>query len=228
VKTYRSVREVLGAVEQALDSKPRLIARGHLPLRQIRGAHFQESPLQQAANLLQSGRNYHAVTIYLEAGGRVWRVASAPPNAGCDFMRLGEGNVGQAAQTGAAKVVPDVSRDPQYVKVFPETRSELVMPIKIGAHVIGVIDAESDRENAFAYEDRVLLEKVATALARYLSGHGKYLVMKAREAATANPPVPAKQPPASVSPARVDVARAGVEAERQGRLMAAAGEKAGS
>ena len=212
MKIYRSAHEVLGAVEQVLKPKPRLIARGHLPLRQIRGGHVAESPLQQAAKLLQGGRQYFAVTIYLEAGGRLWRAASAPPEAGCVSMRLGEGNVGQAAQTGTAKVVPDVSRDPQYVKVFPDTRSELVTPVKIGAHVIGVIDVESERENAFAYEDRVLLEKVATVVAQFLTGHGKYLMMKARETAIANRPASPKQP----------------QPERQEPLRAAAGEKARS
>lgn len=228
MKTYRSVREVLGAVEQVLMPKPRLIPRGHMPLHQIRGARFLESPLQEVARLLQTGRHYFAVTIYLEAGGRLLRRASAGPEPRCVFMRLGEGNVGQAAKTGVAKVVADVARDPQYVKIFDETRSELVMPVKIAAHVIGVIDAESDRENAFAYEDRVLLEEVATVLAKFLTGHGKYLVMKAREAATANPQAPAQPPQASGSPPRAEVARAGVEAGRPGRLMAAAGEKARS
>ena len=228
MKTYRSARRVLGAVEQLLKPRPRLIPRGHMPVSQIRGAHFLESPLQEVINLLQSGRHYFAVTIYLEAGGRLLRQASAGPEPRCDSMRLGEGNVGQAAKTGAAKVVADVARDPQYVKVFDETRSELVMPIKIGAHVIGVIDAESDRKNAFAYLDRVLFEKVAKMLARFLSGHGKYLVMKAREAATANPPAPAKPPQASGFAARAEVARAGAGVERQGRLKAAAGEKARS
>jgi putative methionine-R-sulfoxide reductase with GAF domain len=224
VKTYRSAREVLGAVEQALKPRPRLIPRGHLPLRQIRGAPFPASPLQQAANLLHCDRDYLAVTIYLEAGGRVWRVASSPANAGCDSMRLGEGNVGQAAKTGVWKLVPDVGRDPQYVKIFPETRSELVMPIKIGAHVIGVIDAESDRQGGFAYEDRVLLERTATALAKFFTGHGKYLVMKAREAAAASSETSARQRPTAPLPTRAEVVPARVEE----RLRAAAGEKARS
>jgi GAF domain-containing protein len=210
VKIYRSVREVLKAVEQVLAAKPRLASRGRLPLREIRGAQFQESPLVQVARLLQKGRQYFAVTIFLDAGGRLLRAASAGPAPRCAAMRLGEGNVGQAAKTGAPKVVPDVSHDPQYVAVFAETRSELVMPIKIGAHVSGVIDVESDRTNAFAYEDRVLLEKVATVLARFLAGPGNYLVMKARQAAHAMPAVLLKQP----------------QSERQERLRVAAGEKA--
>jgi putative methionine-R-sulfoxide reductase with GAF domain len=226
VKTYRSLREVLGAVEQVLAPHPRLASRDRLPLREIRGAQFQKPPLVQVARLLQKGQQYFAVTIFLDAGDRWLRVASAGPAPRCAAMRLGEGNVGQAAITGMAKVVPDVSRDPQYVAVFARTRSELVMPIKIGVHVSGVIDVESDRLNAFSFQDRVLLQQIATVLARFLAGPGKHLIMKAREAAHANPAVLPKPPQAPESPARVGVARAGVEAERQERLRAAAGEKA--
>jgi putative methionine-R-sulfoxide reductase with GAF domain len=226
VKTYRSAREVLGAVEQVLAAKPRLASRGRLSLREIRGAQFQESPLVQVARLLQKGRQYFAVTIFLNAGSRLLRVSSAGPAPRYAAMRMGEGNVGQAAQTGAPKVVPDVSRDPQYVAVFAETRSELVMPIKIGVHVSGVIDVESRRLNAFAYQDRVLVRKIATALARFLSGTGAFLVTEARQAAKAIPVALPRQPQIPGPPARAAVARAGVEAERQERLRVAAGEKA--
>lgn len=228
MKTYRSAREVLGAVEQVLAAKPRLASRGRLPLSEIRGAQFQESPLVQVARLLQKGRQYFAVTIFLDAGGRLLRAASAGPAPRCVAMRPGEGNVGQAAKSGAPKVVPDVSRDPQYAAVFPETRSELVMPIKVGVRVSGVIDVESDRLNAFSYKDRVLLQKVATVLAKFLSGGGKYLVRKVREAEHAIPAVVPKQPQAPESPARAGVARVGVEVERQERVRAAAGEKSRS
>ena len=39
---------------------------------------------------------------------------------------------------------------------------------------------ESDHENAFGVDDRVLLEGVADAVARFLVGRGKYLARKAR------------------------------------------------
>ena len=227
MKTYRSAREVLVAIEQVLAPKSRMAPRVR-GLRPIRGAHLPQSPLEQVAQLLQSGRQYFSVTMFIAAGERVLRVASAGPAPRCDSMRLGEGNVGQAAKTGEAKVVPDVSRDPQYVKVFSETRSELVMPIKIGGHVIGVIDVESDRLNGFPYAARVLLRKVAVTLAKYLVGRGKYVVLHARQTVLASPPVSVKQPQLPAPPLRAAVARAGVEAERQERLPVADGEKARS
>ncbi len=232
MKSYRSPREVLEAVEQALAPRPRL--GEHDPaLRQNRkhgwASRHRERPLDAIAGLLQSSRQYFAVTIFLNTGEWLLRAASAGPAARCDSMRRGEGNVGEAAKSGMSKVVPDVARDPQYFKVFPETRSELVTPIKIGTHVIGVIDCESERVNAFAFEDRVLLQEIAAVLARFLSGRGKYLVMKAREAAGELPHPVAPNPGARRvgQPDRHYDAKH-PESERQQPRRAAAGEKARS
>ena len=65
---------------------------------------------------------------------------------------------------------------------FRETKSEIVTPIKIGARILGVIDVESDRLNAFSSQERVLLEQVSKMLARYLTtDKGSRLMRKARE-----------------------------------------------
>src|SRR4029077_8142890 len=41
---------------------------------------------------------------------------------------LGRGIVGHAAEHKQAVLVPDVTKDPRYIKLNPETRSELVVP----------------------------------------------------------------------------------------------------
>jgi signal transduction protein with GAF and PtsI domain len=101
-------------------------------------------------------------------------------------MKLGEGLVGTVAQTGTSRISADVSSDPAYKACSPTTRSEAVIPIKLVTRVFGVINAESDQLNAFGQEDRVLLEGVATRVARYLTSKGKYLLRHAREAGAAN------------------------------------------
>ncbi len=70
---------------------------------------------------------------------------------------------------------------------FLEVKSEIVVPICIGGRTLGVIDVESDRPNNFGSADRVLLEGVATMLARFLTGRGKILVRHAREREDALP-----------------------------------------
>ncbi len=218
MKTHRSARDVLGSVEQILKVKQRLVPRGRVP-HEIRGAQVPASPLEQVAKLLQSGRQYFAVTVFIQAGETLVRVASAGAAPRCQSMRLGEGNVGYVAKSGRLKVSADVSRDKQYVKVFAETRSEMVAPIKIGAHVIGVIDIESDRLNAFPYPDQVLARQVAPLLARYLAGPGKYVVMKTREIAA--PPKKAK----TNTPARAEKAPSKIPAGERELVQAAAGDK---
>lgn len=73
-----------------------------------------------------------------------------------------------------------------------ETRSELAAPIKIAGHVLGVIEVKSGRPDPLGAQDRVLLKGVAARLARFLTGRGKYLLRKAREAAEPAPAPPGR------------------------------------
>ena len=83
---------------------------------------------------------------------------------------MGQGLVGIAALTGEEKIVNDVRQEPVYrpIDSLPETRSEVVIPIKIENRVLGVLDVQSDHLNAFSDEDvniqLTLAAQVATAL----------------------------------------------------------------
>jgi putative methionine-R-sulfoxide reductase with GAF domain len=61
------------------------------------------------------------------------------------------------------------------------TRKKVIVAMKIAGREVGFLNVESDRENAFGSEERVLLERVAGLLAKFLTGSGKYLVRKAAE-----------------------------------------------
>ncbi|MGB8473738.1 MAG: SpoIIE family protein phosphatase [Candidatus Acidiferrum sp.] len=65
-----------------------------------------------------------------------------------------EGIVGAAAALKEAVLVPDVTVDPRYLMVNPETRSELAIPMMHQGKVIGVLDLESPELNYFT-EDHV-------------------------------------------------------------------------
>jgi phosphoserine phosphatase RsbU/P len=67
---------------------------------------------------------------------------------------LGVGLVGYAALHKQAVLVPDVSKDPRYIKANPETRSELCIPLIYKDKVIGVLDIEHTRRGYFT-EDHV-------------------------------------------------------------------------
>ena len=88
-----------------------------------------------------------------------------PEAAGKVDLRLGRGITGWVAQTGQPLLVPDVSQDPRYLDAITGIRSEMCVPLKIGERVIGVIDVEGDRANAFSEDDLRLLSTLAGQLA---------------------------------------------------------------
>jgi len=67
---------------------------------------------------------------------------------------------------------------PGYVAV-PGTRKKILVAMKIAGRELGFLNVESNREAALGSEDKVLLEGVADLLARFLTGPGKYLVLRA-------------------------------------------------
>ncbi|PYY17088.1 MAG: serine/threonine protein phosphatase [Acidobacteria bacterium] len=67
---------------------------------------------------------------------------------------LGRGLVGHAVQEKTAVLAPDVSKDPRYIQLNPETRSELCVPLLYKESAIGVLDLESTRRNYYN-EDHV-------------------------------------------------------------------------
>ena len=166
-KRYRSAHDLIVALKVLLVS---------------RSSANAGDVLEEVVEQLYEGRGYFWIGIYLAAGDKVIRQSFRGPMPPCHSFALGVGNVGTAGQTGVSKVTPDVSADPTYSMCFLETKSEIVLPIKVGSRVLGVIDVESDRLDAFGSQEHALLEQVAEMLARYLTtDQGKLLLRKARE-----------------------------------------------
>ena len=80
-------------------------------------------------------------------------------------VRLGEGLVGWVAQTGQTALVGDVREDDRYVAAYSHTRSELVVPLMLADRLLGVMNVESTRVNAFTPDDERLLHTLAGQLA---------------------------------------------------------------
>jgi sigma-B regulation protein RsbU (phosphoserine phosphatase) len=76
-----------------------------------------------------------------------------------------EGIVGAAATLREPVLAPDVSADPRYLMVNPETRSELAIPMIHKGKIIGVLDLESAQLNAFSDEHVQTLSILAANLA---------------------------------------------------------------
>lgn len=80
-------------------------------------------------------------------------------------VAVSEGIVGAAATLKSPVRVPDVSADPRYLMVNPETRSELAIPMIHKGQVIGVLDLESPQLNYFTEDHVQTLSILAANLA---------------------------------------------------------------
>src|ERR1035441_2518348 len=83
---------------------------------------------------------------------------------------LTQGLCGAVLETKKAIVVGDVRKDTRYLPTFHTTRSEIIIPI-VNEHkqVVGMLDAESEKTNAFRDVDGQFLERAAGLIAHCLS-----------------------------------------------------------
>jgi L-methionine (R)-S-oxide reductase len=128
-------------------------------LGQARGKPAREA----IAKLLNSTvPSYSWVGVYVVEGNDLVLDAWAGP-AATEHTRIqiGKGVCGFAAKAGKTEIVSDVGKDPRYLQCFLSTRSEIVVPVTSQGSVVGEIDVDSDRLDAFSSIDREFLEAIA-------------------------------------------------------------------
>jgi GAF domain-containing protein len=79
-----------------------------------------------------------------------------------------EGICGAAVAQGETVIVEDVSSDPRYLSCSIDTKSEIVVPIRVHGKIVGEIDIDSHDLNAFGPDDRGFLEECAALFRRFL------------------------------------------------------------
>jgi sigma-B regulation protein RsbU (phosphoserine phosphatase) len=78
---------------------------------------------------------------------------------------IGQGLVGYAAQHKVAALAPDVNKDTRYIKLNPETKSELAIPLIYKDKVIGVLDLEHTRRGFFTEDHKKTVTTLAAQIA---------------------------------------------------------------
>ncbi len=96
-------------------------------------------------------------------------------------VQLGEGLVGYAALHREAVLVSDVSQDPRYIKLVPDVRSELAIPLLLKDRCIGVVDLESPELDAFSKRDVEILTLLASQAAVAIENARLYEEVRANE-----------------------------------------------
>ncbi len=131
----------------------------------------------RVTRLIQKTFNYYYVAIFtLEPNSNALRFRSSAvaPRKGRKKasialeVEIGQGLIGEAALRGQQIVCDDVRADARYrfIDSLPETKSEVVIPLKIEDRVLGVLDVQSNQPRAFHPNDLLILHALADNIAR--------------------------------------------------------------
>jgi two-component system NtrC family sensor kinase len=127
--------------------------------------------LRQAVVDVQRAFGYRHVSIFLvdvaqrRADLRAQSTRYERPGGRGESIPLDQGIVGRVARSGRTVRVDDVAAEADYVNWWPDTKSEVAVPVRIGGVVEAVVNVESDRVHAFSEADVVVLETAANQLA---------------------------------------------------------------
>ena len=78
----------------------------------------------------------------------------------CTRIRKGRGVCGTSWAEERTLIVPDVEAFPGHIACSSLSRSEIVVPIRAGDDIVGVLDADSAALQAFDEEDQRWLEEI--------------------------------------------------------------------
>ena len=127
--------------------------------------------LKKAAEMVRAERDYRWIGIYkIERSEFVMAAGTGDQPPAYRRFPISQGLCGAAAESRETLIVGDVRKDPRWLPAFHTTHSEIVVPMicESNGQVIGVIDVESEKQNAFTEDDRDFLEHVAVVMARRL------------------------------------------------------------
>jgi signal transduction histidine kinase len=149
---FRLIADVGGHITAIL-SLPKLLAAI------VESIHTRLGYERVAIGLVEDGQ----VVMKAGAGGG-WDQASLPP---LGFPLGGNGPINRVAASGESLLVPEVPYDQGIgsLGTSPQTYSELVVPLRTGSAVLGVLDLQSESRHPFTEVDRTVLESLAAQAA---------------------------------------------------------------
>ena len=121
---------------------------------------------KRLAEMIRKLGDYRWVGIYDVGAESVSIIAWSGPGAPeYPTFPVSKGLTGAAIQQKKAVVVGDVRSDPRYLTAFGSTLSEIIVPVFAPGEdrVIGTVDVESEKANAFSARDQQLIEQCAQA-----------------------------------------------------------------
>jgi PAS domain S-box-containing protein len=168
---------ILTGIVQDISEKKEATRQQEILYQVLRAVSTQHDPdlvMQSAAETMAETSGYPHVCIAMpDENGEHWVVGGA---AGSLAAELGatypiyQGVIGRMFKTGQTQWIRDVLDDPSYVRdvIISSTsglRSEIVAPLRRGEIVLGALNIESDRPDAFDKADERMIQSVADIIA---------------------------------------------------------------
>lgn len=166
-----STRSRAGTDESAAVRRMRQLQLVSAVAIEISAVRAKDELLWEVVRQIQAAFGYyyvHISTIDVERNLAVcqagWdRTGPREDLVGWGLRRRDQGLVGWVAWSGQSELVGDVTKDTRYYldERFPDTRSEVTVPILHGDRPIGVLDAQDRKPDAFDSGDLLVLETLA-------------------------------------------------------------------
>lgn len=131
--------------------------------------------IEAVVNLITERLSYYYAAIFLISPDGSWaELRNATGEAGQELLsrkhRLslsGKSMVGSAINLREARIAHDVGQEAVRFDnpLLPHTRSEIALPLVVGGHILGALDAQSTEENAFDEDITETLQGMANQVA---------------------------------------------------------------
>ena len=127
----------------------------------IEGVPYRVANLANASALLYEALpELNWAGFYLMEKGRLV-LGPFQGRPACIEIGVGKGVCGTAVREGKTQLVPDVHRFPGHIACDSASNSEIVVPLRVGGEIVGVLDLDSPLVGRFGEEDRAGLEAFA-------------------------------------------------------------------
>ncbi len=87
-------------------------------------------------------------------------------------IAIGDGVCGTAVAEGAVQRIDDVHAFPGHIACDPDSKSELVVPLRIDNDIVGVLDIDSPHLARFDAADQIAVERFCAMLLERLGAEG--------------------------------------------------------
>lgn len=181
--------DLINTLEQRVADRTKALATTTEVSRRLSNILDEKQLLFEVVEQIQSAYDYYHGQIYLlDDSGEALVLAGATGEGGKILLERGHrisierGLVGRAARSKASVLVPDTSKEPEWLPnpLLPETKAEVVVPILLGDKLLGVIDMQDSVTGDIFPQDVEFLQAIANQVAVGLQNARSYAGVQAR------------------------------------------------